>query len=82
MPEHSDYQAIDGIGVCQCGEVRARLGSLCIHDEHSTTKLEINDIQKAIDRSHISTDPKLFPIQAESKIVEKISQKRRKRHRI
>ena len=82
MPEHSDYQAIDGIGVCQRCEVRGRLGSLCMHDEHSAAKLEINDIQKAIDRGHTSSDPKLFPIQAESKIVEKISQKRRKRHQI
>jgi len=48
MSEHSDYQAIDGVGVCQCGEARAHLGSVCIHDEYSTAKPEVNDIQKAI----------------------------------
>ena len=49
MSEHSDYQAHDGIGVCQCGEARAHLGSVCIIVEHSAAKLEVTDIQKAVD---------------------------------
>lgn len=82
MSEHSDYQAIDGIGVCQCDEAGAHLGSVCIHDEHSAAKPEVDDIQKAINRSHISTDPELFSIQAQSEVVEKIGEKRGQRLRI